>query len=330
MTHDGLLLGVALDAAASTPDGRSGPGPFWSSLIASLDGAVDFVTLEDRFARAGADGPDAVLLASWLAPRSRKLGIIAGAPVNLLEPFHVSTGIATLDYVSEGRAGLLVQRLSGARAAEGQRAIGALNGFPSVERPAQDRDAEAAIEVVRRLWDSWEDGAVIRDPVSQRFLDESKLHYIDFEGAGFRVLGPSITPRPPQGQPPVALTWAEGDGPSLIRQADLVFLPAGLAEIGSVIADLRRGSGPLVVADLVPDPEASSIDGLVTAAEQATASGARGVRIVLTDPSAQIGSFVDELLPRLREAGFAHGSSGGTLRERLGLPVAANRYTAAA
>lgn len=330
MTHDGLLLGVALDAAASTPDGRSGPGPFWSSLIASPDGAVDFVTLEDGFARAGADGPDAVLLASWLAPRSRQLGIIASAPVNLLEPFHVSTGIATLDHVSEGRAGLLVQRLSGARASEGQQAIGVLNGFPTGDRRVQDRDSQAAIEVICRLWDSWEDDAVIRDPVSQRFLDGSKLHYIDFEGAGFRVLGPSITPRPPQGQPPVALAWAQGDDPSLIRQADVVFLPVGLRDIERVIADLSGGNGPLVVADLVPDPEAQSIDGLIAVAEQAAALGARGVRIVLTDPSVQIGRFLDELLPRLREAGFARQPSGGTLRQRFSLPVAANRYTAAA
>ncbi|RDJ22416.1 LLM class flavin-dependent oxidoreductase [Bosea caraganae] len=328
-----MLLGVALDAAAHADSDRSSWGGFWSGLIGRLDGAVDFVTLEDGFARAGADGPDAVLLANWLAPRSRDIGIIAGAPVNLLEPFHVSTAIATLDYVSEGRAGLLAQRLREARAAEGRRALGALNGFPADDRQAQDRDAQAAIEVISRLWDSWEDDAVIRDPKSQRFLDGSKLHYIDFEGADFRVLGPSITPRPPQGQPPVAIAWAEGDDPSLIREADIVFLPAGQGEIGDVIRDSRRGAegaGPIFIADLDLGPEGPSIAGLVVAAKQATELGAGGIRIVLSDPSVQLGQLLSEVLPGLRDAGFVRRPSGGTLRQRFNLPVAANRYTAAA
>src|SRR5690606_30441680 len=130
---------------------------------------------------------------------------IAGAPVNFLEPFHISTAIATLDYVSEGRAGLFAQKLHDERAAEASRAIGALDGFPAPDRDALDRDVLDAIATIRALWDSWEDDAVIRDPQSQRFLDGEKLHYIDFEGAAFRVLGPSITPRPPQGQPIVAV-----------------------------------------------------------------------------------------------------------------------------
>ncbi|SHW59784.1 Putative FMNH2-utilizing oxygenase [Mycobacteroides abscessus subsp. abscessus] len=55
------------------------------------------------------------------------------------------------------------------------------------------------MEVVRRLWDSWEDDAEIRDVATGRFIDRDKLHYIDFEGRFFSVKGPSITPRSPQG-----------------------------------------------------------------------------------------------------------------------------------
>ena len=57
------------------------------------------------------------------------------------------------------------------------------------------------MEVVRRLWDSWEDDAEIRDAATGRFIDRDKLHYIGFSGRWFSVKGPSITPRPPQGQP---------------------------------------------------------------------------------------------------------------------------------
>ena len=65
-------------------------------------------------------------------------------------------------------------------------------------------EAADAVEVVRRLWDSWEDDAEIRDVATGRFIDRDKLHYIDFEGSYFSVKGPSITPRPPQGQPIIA------------------------------------------------------------------------------------------------------------------------------
>ncbi len=54
--------------------------------------------------------------------------------------------------------------------------------------------------MVRGLWDSWEDDAVVRDYASGRFLDRDKLHYVDFEGEAFTVKGPAIVPRPPQGQ----------------------------------------------------------------------------------------------------------------------------------
>ena len=76
----------------------------------------------------------------------------------------------------------------------------------SLRRLTDELFAEAAeyVEVVRRLWDSWEDGAEIRDVSTGRFVDREKLHYIDFAGRWFRVKGPSITPRSPQGQPPVA------------------------------------------------------------------------------------------------------------------------------
>ncbi|MGV7835605.1 LLM class flavin-dependent oxidoreductase, partial [Mycobacterium kansasii] len=55
-------------------------------------------------------------------------------------------------------------------------------------------EARDYVEVVRRLWDSWEDDAVIRDVATGRYIDRNKLHYIDFTGPFFSVKGPSITP----------------------------------------------------------------------------------------------------------------------------------------
>ena len=77
---------------------------------------------------------------------------------------------------------------------------------PDVQRFVADLFEEAGdvVEVVRRLWDSWEDDADIKDVATGRFVDRDKLHYVDFAGRFFSVKGPSIVPRPPQGQPLVA------------------------------------------------------------------------------------------------------------------------------
>jgi alkanesulfonate monooxygenase SsuD/methylene tetrahydromethanopterin reductase-like flavin-dependent oxidoreductase (luciferase family) len=313
----GLRLGIGLDVAElKSPHMRW--QELWNAVAEHIDGAADFVTLEDGFARPAGDGPDAVLLANWLGARTRDIGIFAGAPVNVLEPFHVSTAIATLDYVTEGRAGLLVQPLRGEHAAAAGRVIGRLGGFPAGDAAALGRDVLDAVEVIRRLWDSWEDDAVIRDPESQRFLDGAKLHTIDFKGAGFDVLGPSITPRPPQGQPVVAATFAAGDDPTLAAAADLVFLRPGAEELH----DRTRGHSPLRFADVSVGTDGAV--GLAAQVAEWSAVGFDGIRFLPRD----LPELVDTLLPALRQAGL--GARGGTLRERLGLPPAINRYSTAA
>ena len=92
------------------------------------------------------------------------------------EPFHISTQLASLDYVSGGRAGWLV-------AASDQAADAAAVGRSLVSADGLGREAADSIEVSRRLWDSWEDDAVIRDVATGRYLDADKLHYVDFESA---------------------------------------------------------------------------------------------------------------------------------------------------
>jgi alkanesulfonate monooxygenase SsuD/methylene tetrahydromethanopterin reductase-like flavin-dependent oxidoreductase (luciferase family) len=327
----GLRLGIGLDVAALKIPRDTGWQALWGTVADRIDGAANFVTLEDGFARPEGDGPDAALLSNLLGARTRDIGIIAGAPVNFLEPFHVSTAIATLDYVTEGRAGLLVQQLRGERAADAGRAIGSLGGFPAIDPAALGRDALDAVEVIRRLWDSWEDDAVIRDPESQRFLDGAKLHNIDFKGAGFSVLGPSITPRPPQGQPVVATTFASGDDPALAAAADLVFLRPGAEGLASLLTKLRdrtTGRLPLRFADL-PVGRGGAAD-LVAQVADWSAAGLDGIRLQPSDPEIDLPELVETILPALGRAGVTPGAPGATLRERLGLPAAANRYAAAA
>ncbi len=199
---------------------------YWTDLAQHAEqGLLDFVTIEDGL-RLQSDelfAPDertdrvrgrldATLIASRIAPVTHHLGLVPTAVVTHTEPFHLSKAIATIDYVSGGRSGIRVQIDGSSEGAGhfGRREVASLTkeqildfDAPEVQQRLTDAFDEAAdyVEVLRRLWDSWEDDAVIRDVATGRFIDRDKLHYIDFEGSFFSVKGPSITPRPPQGQP---------------------------------------------------------------------------------------------------------------------------------
>lgn len=220
---------------------------YWADLVAEAErGLLDFVTIEDGL------GPqssrllhpddrtdqvrgrlDAVLIASRVAPLTRHIGLVPTTVATHTEPFHISKAIATLDYVSTGRAGLRVQITARPDEAAhfGRRTIERIESYdqtdPATLAVLTDLFDEAAdhVEVVRRLWDSWEDDAEIRDAATGRFVDREKLHYIDFEGPRFSVKGPSITPRPPQGQPLVtALAHATVPYRLVARAANVGFV----------------------------------------------------------------------------------------------------------
>src|SRR3954451_14705292 len=229
-------------------------GRYWAQLAATAEQAqLDFVTFDDgltpqRRRRPELDSrwltgrPDAVLVAARVAPSTSHLGLIPVATVTHTEPFHVSKAIATLDFVSHGRAGWQVRVSGTAHEAD-------LFGRRDVRGADLFDEASDAVEVVRRLWDSWEDDAVIRDVVTGRFVDRDKLHYIDFAGKYFSVKGPSITPRPPQGQPVVAaLAHAKPIYEFAARSADLVFItPKDDDELHAILNEV---AGPKVYADL--------------------------------------------------------------------------------
>src|ERR671920_230692 len=142
----------------------------------------DLVTLEDTLGLQSDDPRqvtgrlDAVLVAARVAPLTRHVGIVPTQVVTHTEPFHASKAIATLDYVSTGRAGVRVR----------------VSHRPDEAALAELFDEAADyVEVLRRLWDSWEDDAEVRDAATGRFVDREKLHYIDFHGAQISVRGPS-------------------------------------------------------------------------------------------------------------------------------------------
>ncbi|MBK1783182.1 LLM class flavin-dependent oxidoreductase [Prauserella cavernicola] len=374
----GIHLAVALEGAgwhsAAWREPRARPGDlftagYWTDLVTEAErGLLDFVTIEDSLGVRSSHEPgaefradrvpgrlDAVLVASRVAPRTDHIGLVPTGIVTHTEPFHLSKAIATLDYVSRGRGGWRAQvaRRPADAAHFGRRDPGVL--------ASEDLLAEAGdyIEVVRRLWDSWEDDAEIRDVATGRFIDRDKLHYIDFAGEWFSVKGPSITPRPPQGQPLVTVLAHAAPAYRLAqRSADVVFVtPRDAGDARAIERELRPEGegGPRVFADLVVflgdtaaeaarrrdrlDERAGedySSDALVftgTAGELAdlvlewAEAGLSGFRLRPAALPDDLETITRRLVPELQLRGvFRTDYAERSLRERLGLARPTNRY----
>ncbi|NYI04239.1 LLM class flavin-dependent oxidoreductase [Allostreptomyces psammosilenae] len=153
-----------------------------------------------------------------LATATTHLGLIATASTTYTEPYNLARLFASLDHLSRGRAGWNIVTTGAPQAA----ANFGLDEHPAhAERYAR---AEEFVEVVGKLWDSWEDEALVADPVSGVFADTDRIHAIDHEGPRLRVRGPLNTPRSPQGRPVYVQAGSSEDGRAFAaRHAEAVF-----------------------------------------------------------------------------------------------------------
>nr|WP_222109562.1 LLM class flavin-dependent oxidoreductase [Streptomyces cupreus] len=387
-----MHLAVALDGTGWHPASWREPvarprdlftAGYWADLVAEAErGLLDFVTFEDGLGLQSSHflDPDertdqvrgrldAVLVAARIAPLTGRIGLVPTVVATHTEPFHISKAIATLDHVSTGRAGLRVQITARPNEAAhfGRRTVPPIESYDSPVVTELFAEAADHMEVVRRLWDSWEDDAEIRDAATGRFIDRNKLHYIDFQGRHFSVKGPSITPRPPQGQPIVtALAHQTVPYRLVARQADIGYVtPHDVDEARAIVAEIRaeqtaagRADQPLhvfgeLVVFLDDDPGTATArrDRLDTLAGQPYAGDAR----TFTGTPSQLADLLQELqqagltgfrlrpavlghdLPQItrrlvpelqRRAAFRRAYEADTLRGLLGLPRPANRYAA--
>jgi alkanesulfonate monooxygenase SsuD/methylene tetrahydromethanopterin reductase-like flavin-dependent oxidoreductase (luciferase family) len=392
VTHDGKLhVAVALEGAGWHPAAWREPSArpaelftarYWVDMARLAEqGLLDFLTIEDSLAPPDHRTDlvrgrlDAVMVAARVAPETTRIGLVPSVTVTHTEPFHISKAIATLDFVSSGRAGVRVQ----VSARSGEADQFGRRTFPSTaeradpaQRLALRRDLldEAAdyVEVLRRLWDSWEDEAEIRDASSGRFIDRAKLHYIDFTGRWFSVRGPSITPRSPQAQPLVtALAHSSLPYRFALGSADIVLItPHDVDDASRIVGELDalrqpagRGAGEVtILADLVvflgpTTAEASNrksrLDemggqafvsdaavfvgtaaGLADLMEAWAGAGLHGFRLRPAGLPDDLLAISGDLVPELQRRGrFRAGYGTGTLRTRLGVGRPANRHAAA-
>lgn len=334
--------------ASHLPGALLGGGRIRETAQAADIAGFHLATFRDsRVLDAGSTGIagriDAVQRAAFAAPLTRSLGLVPEAGTLFTEPFHVATQLASLDYSSHGRAGWLVS-------ASNEPAEARSVGRQALAEADVLAEAADVVEAGRRLWDSWEDGAVIRDAATGRYLDRDKLHYADFDGDRFSVKGPSIIPRPLQGQ---LVVFAPADLIPTV-EADVALAAAGSVDGLAAAATAAAAAGTprtLVELDVVLDSRGQSAAERLAEldAYEPWQGGARyagnaaglvellvelfraadGVRLHPAVLDIDLPELAAQVLPELHRAGVAAPRTGTTLRETFGLPRPANRYAAA-
>ena len=157
-------------------------------------------------------------LLSALSAVTENIGLIATGSTTFDEPYHVARRFASLDHISGGRAGWNIVTTSSPQAAQ---------NFGLPEHPPHHERYERAreyLDVITRLWDSWEDDALVNDPASGVFADTARIHAINHVGKHFRVRGPLNVSRTPQGRPVYVQAGSSDDGRAFAaRFAEAIF-----------------------------------------------------------------------------------------------------------
>ncbi|BAI73601.1 hypothetical protein AZL_a00700 (plasmid) [Azospirillum sp. B510] len=157
-------------------------------------------------------------LLSALAATTERIGLVATASTTFDEPFHIARRFASLDHISNGRAGWNIVTTSNPDAALN------FGRTEHMEHAERYRRAREFYDVVTGLWDSWADDAFVRDQESGLFFDPTKLHVLDHKGEYFSVRGPLHIARPVQGWPVIVQAGASDTGRQLAAEtAEVVF-----------------------------------------------------------------------------------------------------------
>ncbi|MEZ0164303.1 LLM class flavin-dependent oxidoreductase [Kineococcus sp. LSe6-4] len=352
-----LRWAVELDGAGRHPAAWRLPGArpgelftaaHWRRLAATVEAAdLDLLVVPDAYRLQSAEEGDqrgrldAVALAAHLAPLTRRAGLVPVVTTTHTEPFHTQKAIATLDLTSRGRAGWQVEVSTTSVEAD------LFGRKPSAPAEELWREAAETVDVARRLWDSWEDDAVIRDVATGRYVDRDRLHPVEFAGEFFSVKGPSITPRSPQGQPLVVVPVREEPSLALAAaQADVARLETADPDRAGTWAAALPDATVLLDVEVLLRREAGEAADVAAQLEEWSPghaprtlrhvgtpetfldllgdlpAGVGGVAVVPLDLPVTLDLLAADVVPRVARPVVR----GSTLRERFGLPRPASRY----
>ncbi len=178
---------------------------------------------------------DPSVVASIMTQATSRIGIVPTFGTYAYPPYLLARLIATLDQVSSGRIGW--------NAVTGSSDFAAMN-FGMQGMPEHDLRYEMAdeyMEVCRRLWGSWEPGAIIADRKNGILVDHTKVHAVNFEGKYFKTRGPLNSGPCVQGQPVIAQAGGSPRGRQFAAQyADtIVASTKGVAAMKAYRDDVR-------------------------------------------------------------------------------------------
>ena len=186
-------------------------------------GKLDFIFVGDNLAFLPEGHPGQVTrfepttLLSALSSTTTHIGLIGTASTTYSEPFNIARQFASLDHLSDGRAGWNVVTSTLPEAAENF-------GREMVDHDRRYEIAGEFVDVVQGLWDSWEDGARIENKETGQYYDLSKVHELDHKGQFYSVKGPLNLTRTPQGRPVIVQAGSSSSGQALAgRIAEVVF-----------------------------------------------------------------------------------------------------------
>lgn len=186
-------------------------------------GKFDAIFLADSVNTDGlATGPvtalEPTLVLTAVAAATTHLGLIATASTSYNEPYNIARRFASLDLISNGRAGWNIVTTADLASA---RSYGNANVLDHAQRY---RRAGEFTEVVKALWNSWGDDALVADPETGQFVDLQKLQYVKHQGEFFSVTGILNQPRSRQGHPVLVQAGGSADGQALAAaHAEAVF-----------------------------------------------------------------------------------------------------------
>ena len=186
-------------------------GKFFVDMARSMERACfDYIMLEDTLMVSEAYGGsseatlkyalqvpkhDPIPLAAMIAAATSKLGVVATMSTLAWPPFMLARVSSTLDHIAGGRFGWNIVTSGEDIAAQNF----GLDKLPP--REARYAMADEYVDLVCRLFDSWEPDAVVKDTATGTYADHTKVHAIHFEGQFFKCRGPLNTVRSPQGKP---------------------------------------------------------------------------------------------------------------------------------
>jgi FMN-dependent oxidoreductase (nitrilotriacetate monooxygenase family) len=176
-----------------------------------------------------------VLLAA-IAAVTERIGLIATASTTYNEPYNLARRFASVDHISGGRAGWNVVTTAGDAAAR---------NFSLAGQPAHSQRYERAAEfldVAKKLWDSWEDNAVVADKGAGVWAESARVHAVNHEGRHFQVEGALDVPRSAQGHPVIVQAGSSENGKDFAAHyAEAVFTAhQTLTDAQDFYADLKR------------------------------------------------------------------------------------------